>query len=185
MARVEPEELYRPFRKPQTDQRGCDAEGCAEEGLYRAPVSRHQLNQYYWFCLDHVRDYNRAWNYFSVLTPEEVEMLVREDTVWQRPTWRFAGKGQARYEKGPDMEDPYGFFGEDEAQPRAKAPDTAENRALAALGLGPGVTFEEVRSRYRLLAKTHHPDANGGDKAAEERLKDINQAYATLKAVYS
>ncbi|MEJ2027933.1 MAG: hypothetical protein P8X52_10985 [Limibacillus sp.] len=101
MARVEPEELYRPFRKPQTDQRGCDAEGCAEEGLYRAPVSRHQLNQYYWFCLDHVRDYNRAWNYFSGLTPEEVEMLVREDTValpplGQDPPPRRQWRGQGR-----------------------------------------------------------------------------------------
>ena len=145
-------------------------------------MSRQQLNDYYWFCLDHVRDYNRAWNYFSGLTPEEVEMLVREDTVWQRPTWRYAG-GQSRHEKGPRMNDPFGFFGEDE--PKAAAPDTEENKALVTLGLAPGVTFEEVRRRYRVLVKTHHPDANGGDKAAEERLKIINRAYATLKAVYS
>ncbi len=184
MARAEPEELYRPFRKPQTDQRCCDAEGCVGEGLYRAPKSRDRLNDYYWFCLDHVRDYNRAWNYFAGLTADEVETLVREDTVWQRPTWRFAG-GQSRHEKGPGFDDPFRFFGEEEAEPRAKAPDTEENRALATLGLAPGVTFEEVRTRYRLLAKTHHPDANGGDKEAEERLKVINRAYATLKAVYS
>ena len=143
-------------------------------------MSRQQLNDYYWFCLDHVRDYNRAWNYFSGLTPEEVEMLVREDTVWQRPTWRYAG-GQSRHDPRPAHRADAGH----EAEPKAAAPDTEENKALVTLGLAPGVTFEEVRRRYRVLVKTHHPDANGGDKAAEERLKIINRAYATLKAVYS
>jgi curved DNA-binding protein CbpA len=35
-----------------------------------------------------------------------------------------------------------------------------------------------------VLVKLHHPDAHGGDKVAEEKLKIINQAYATLKASY-
>ncbi|MFO1060844.1 MAG: DnaJ domain-containing protein, partial [Dongiaceae bacterium] len=35
--------------------------------------------------------------------------------------------------------------------------------------------------RYKSLVKRLHPDANGGDKAAEERLKHINLAYSTLK----
>jgi curved DNA-binding protein CbpA len=39
-----------------------------------------------------------------------------------------------------------------------------------------------LKARYKVLVKMHHPDAHGGDKAAEERLKIINQAYATLKA---
>ena len=40
---------------------------------------------------------------------------------------------------------------------------------------------QEFRARYRALVKRLHPDANGGDKAAEERLKVVNQAYSTLK----
>lgn len=39
----------------------------------------------------------------------------------------------------------------------------------------------EVKRRYKELAKQLHPDVNGGDLAAEERLKRINQAYAVLK----
>lgn len=185
MARYESEHIHKPFQKAQPEVRRCDAQGCEEEGLYRAPVSRDRLRDYYWFCLDHVRDYNRAWNYFSGLSPEEVEMLVRDDTVWQRPTWRFAGKGEPRYEKGPDYNDPYGFFGQEEREARPQAPQTEEGKALATLGLSPEATFEEIRGRYRVLVKLHHPDANGGDKEAEERLKVINRAYATLKAVYS
>jgi curved DNA-binding protein CbpA len=45
-----------------------------------------------------------------------------------------------------------------------------------------GVTPEQIKARYKELVKLHHPDANGGDKAAEERLKSINQAYTFLKA---
>jgi curved DNA-binding protein CbpA len=46
------------------------------------------------------------------------------------------------------------------------------------------LTAVRVKARYHALVKQHHPDAHGGDKAAEEKLKIINQAYATLKASY-
>jgi DnaJ-class molecular chaperone len=57
-----------------------------------------------------------------------------------------------------------------------------EARALAILDLRPPVNLEEVKARYKALVKKLHPDANGGDKSAEERLKVVNQAYSTLKA---
>lgn len=41
-------------------------------------------------------------------------------------------------------------------------------------------TASEIKGKYRELAKTYHPDRNQGDKAAEERLKEINVAYDTL-----
>ena len=44
---------------------------------------------------------------------------------------------------------------------------------------------QEVKRRYKALAKTLHPDTNGGSKKAEERLKHVNQAYSTLKALFS
>lgn len=36
--------------------------------------------------------------------------------------------------------------------------------------------------RYKQLVKRFHPDANGGDKAAEERFKEISEAYSYLKS---
>jgi curved DNA-binding protein CbpA len=41
----------------------------------------------------------------------------------------------------------------------------------------------ELKSRYKEFVKKLHPDVNGGDPAAEDRLKEINQAYAALKKV--
>ena len=58
---------------------------------------------------------------------------------------------------------------------------TVEEKALSAMDLSPPVTLERLKARYKELVKRLHPDANGGDQAAEERLKSVNQAYATLK----
>ena len=61
---------------------------------------------------------------------------------------------------------------------------SAREQALAVFDLEPPVTELRLKARYKVLVKQHHPDAHGGDKAAEEKLKIINQAYATLKASY-
>jgi DnaJ-class molecular chaperone len=48
------------------------------------------------------------------------------------------------------------------------------------LGVPRGATEEEIRNEYRKLARKHHPDVNPGDKSAEDRFKEINEAYQVL-----
>src|SRR3546814_20080544 len=72
---------------PKSEARRCDHPGCPGTGEFRAPKSRDRLTDYFWFCLDHVREYNKSWNYYSGLSDNEVERMIRYDTVWQRPTW--------------------------------------------------------------------------------------------------
>jgi molecular chaperone DnaJ len=48
------------------------------------------------------------------------------------------------------------------------------------LGLKRSAGDKEIKSAYRKLARKHHPDVNPGDKAAEERFKEINRAYEVL-----
>ncbi len=50
------------------------------------------------------------------------------------------------------------------------------------LGLEPGATDEQVKKAYRTLAKKYHPDLNPGDKAAEQKMKEINDAYDRIKS---
>lgn len=49
-----------------------------------------------------------------------------------------------------------------------------------SLGLGRNASQEEIRDAFRKLARQHHPDANQGDPGAEEKFKEINEAYQVL-----
>jgi len=177
-----------PYRKPRAyapdpDAPGhaCDAPDCLAAGEYRAPKSRTNLREFYWFCLPHVREYNASWDYYQGMSPGEIEAQLRSDTSWQRPSWPLGRLGAtARLEQ--TLEDSLHFtFGSKTASPpKPKAP--AELReALEVLGLAWPVSMATVKSTYKKLAKRHHPDANGGNKASEEILKTINLAYATLR----
>jgi DnaJ-domain-containing protein 1 len=188
-------------RKPFTDflpslpesgdrPKRCDSPGCEEPGEYRAPRVRNDLDSYYLFCLEHVREYNAAWNYCSGMNEDEIEHQIRADVTWRRPTWPFgAGSGFAnrarrKFSLGAFAADNWteaGWTGAEERKGHRPRPGSPQERALAVLDLNSPVTQEAIKARYKNLVKRHHPDANGGDKEAEERLKIINQAYSTLK----
>ncbi len=174
----------------------CDAPTCTGAGEFRAPRSRENLSSFYWFCLDHVRAYNKQWNYYAGMNEAEVEQQIRFDTTWWRPTWPMgplSSGGGRGHTAGTYFH--YGAFGPDQwdeqpAQASSRKnpdgggwrpqPGSPEAKAIAIFDLESPVTREDVKIRYKELVKRHHPDANGGDKDAEERLKIINQAYSTL-----
>ena len=72
----------------ETSTRGCEHTGCEEAGQYRAPKSPDILDDFFWFCKDHVREYNLKWNFFHGNTEEELAVRAaaildeeRNDTV--------------------------------------------------------------------------------------------------------
>ena len=178
----------------------CDHPGCNAGGDFRAPKSRLELNSYRWFCLEHVRAYNSAWNYYAGMSEPEIEAEIRRATVWDRPSWRLGQLHAPAY--GARVRDPFGFYnGTDSRADHRKDHDgahrtngrhagsaaraaSARDQALAVFDLDPPFTALRLKARYKVLVKQHHPDAHGGDKVFEEKLKIINQAYATLKASY-
>ncbi|HTZ37714.1 MAG TPA: J domain-containing protein [Stellaceae bacterium] len=178
--------------EPHPPERPCDHPGCEAGGDYRAPRSRLDLHHYYWFCLDHVRGYNAAWNYYAGMSEGEIEDEIRRDTVWQRPSWKLGQRHGPAYEAR--MRDPFGVYGRQDGKEGAgRRPGSdaaaraasAREQALAVFDMDPPFTATTLKARYKVLVKLHHPDAHGGDKQAEEKLKIINQAYSTLKASYS
>jgi hypothetical protein len=198
MARARLNPLFAEAAETQARSRlrRCEAEGCAEAGEFRAPKSRDQLNDYRWFCLDHVRAYNKQWDYYAGMAADEIEAHIRRDTTWQRPTWPLGGGATGRLRDDIRVHDPFGVFGggfgptgageEERAEMfRRRRPATPEEKAAAVLDLTLPVSLAEVKKQYKQLVKRHHPDANGGAKDAEERLKSINEAYATLRASLS
>ena len=153
------------------ERRLCEWPACKSDGEYRAPRSRSQLREFRWFCLDHVRAYNQSWNFFSGLNEAQIEEIRRRDTVWDRPSWPLGSSPNAQR-----FEDPLGLFGE-----MGKArPHTPRDAALAQLGLDQFASADHIKSRYKFLAKKHHPDANGGSKKAEKKFMAIQEAYDLL-----
>lgn len=187
MAKANPDRLKSDSLESRPSLRVCDHPGCAEGGEYRAPRSRDRLGDYFWFCLEHVREYNKSWNYYAGMSDAEVEADLRRTTTWDRPTWRFGlGDAAARGQTFRRVRDPFGVFDDDGADdirtgPARPSSLSPEGRAFAVMALEPPLTLEQLKRRYKELVKKHHPDANGGDRDAEERLKSINEAYTTLR----
>jgi DnaJ domain len=160
-------------------RRCCAWPGCDSEGDYRAPRSRDRLREFQWLCLEHVREFNRSWDFFAGMSQSEIDGHRRDDVTWHRPTWRY-GTAFGFTDRWRDV---FGLFGEEArgAGPRRPArPRSKAEEMMSRLELADGFTLAELKRRYKRLAKQHHPDLHGGDKAAEERLKLINEAYTYL-----
>jgi hypothetical protein len=165
--------------------RRCEHPGCAEAGLFRAPRDR-SLRDFLWFCLPHVRDYNKAWDFYKGLGPAEIEAALRADTAWQRPSWPLGRLGGAGRFDPELLRDPFSVLGQEAPTPRRRQREAVQvppelRAALDLLDLGWPIDQVDLRTRYKELAKRYHPDATGGDRSAEDKLKDINRAYSLLK----
>jgi hypothetical protein len=189
--------------KPDQDRRlrqqhpPCEWPGCAGAATHRAPKGRNRENEYWRFCLDHVREYNHSYNFFAGMSTDDIAKYQREAVIGHRPTWKMGmngGKptGRSRAARfGPAFEgagDPFELFGDAQNGDHLKRRETrvirnAERRALDALGFEGAATTTEIKVRFKELAKRYHPDANGGDRSSEERLREIIQAYNYLKSV--
>ncbi|HEY9163891.1 MAG TPA: J domain-containing protein [Magnetovibrio sp.] len=168
--------------------RGCAWPGCADSGEFHAPKSPRDLAEHVWLCAEHIREHNKTWNYFDGMTDAEVEAAVRDDTVWQRPTWKLGSKPSVNTAKrfaNARFRDDFGLFDDHgdhtpDTKQRTFAPGTPEAKAFATLDLDIPVTLEALKARYKQLVKRHHPDANAGAKAAEEKFKEIVSAYQVV-----
>ena len=185
--------------EPQRESREptCERAGCAASGLYRAPKGRGREGQHWRFCLDHVREYNASYNYFAGMSDDAVAAYQKDAIVGHRPTWSMGVNGSkpAHTEahaaaRDWDYADPLGTLraeGLEEtrrARPEPKRPryGALVMKALDILGLDETADAAAIKAQYKALVKRFHPDAHGGDRSFEERLRDIIKAHGTLKA---
>ncbi|MCT8268248.1 J domain-containing protein [Afifella sp. JA880] len=188
-------------KKPKQEERAtrvCEAEGCNAPATHRAPKGRDAEGEYFWFCLEHVRAYNKSYNYFAGLDDNDVQSFQKESIIGHRPTWRMGSNarsdegprpgGRAKYGFTGKTDDPFHLFGDGfrsrpSEEPTRRTVRNMERKSLATLGLDETAGPDEVKARYKTLVKRHHPDANGGDRSLEEKLREIIQAYSYLKSV--
>jgi len=183
--------------KKRKDERpasvACEWPGCAAAGAYRAPKGRRAEGQYHSFCLDHVKDYNRTYNYFAGMDDDDIAGFQKSAATGHRPTWKLGQNSWAEFNGGKlrssafrrAARDPFDLLGGEAAaaeQPRKRMVRSLERKALDTLGLEESATADQIKTQYKLLVKRFHPDANGGSRAMEDRFREIIQAYDLLRA---
>jgi hypothetical protein len=168
--------------------RACGIKGCEEEGAYRVPKSREQLSTYVWLCLRHAREHNEKWDYFKGMSDAEIAHFQEEAIIGHRPTWPI-GKRAAGIPGGHGsyhVEDGFAVFNDVSEPQQARRPERVvtglQRQAFDVLNLETSATLNEIKARYKELVKRFHPDANGGDRGTEERLKQVIKAYGVLRA---
>ena len=179
-------------RPAEPTESKCQWEGCSNAATHRAPMGRDFEGQYLRFCFDHVREYNKTYNYFTGLDDEQVARFQKDALTGHRPTWTMGvnrwgneaplnggdprNAADARIRSRLNGQRAGGRTGD-----RARKLKTLEAKAFDDLGLPHNATPEAIKARYKDLVKRHHPDANGGDRSTEDRLRQIIQAYKFLK----
>jgi curved DNA-binding protein CbpA len=175
----------------------CAWKGCQSPGLYRAPRGRGQEGRFHLLCLDHIREFNASYNYFDGWSNAEVEAYQKNNATGHRTTWKVGANAWAHGtrtgaihtgEGWRTANDPHSFFawrsargGEDSALDARRRLKPLELKALETLNLAVEAGRMEIKARFKELVKRHHPDANGGDKRSEDKLREIIQAYNYLK----
>lgn len=171
----------------------CDHAGCKEPGQFRAPKGRDLEGQFFNFCVEHVRAYNASYDYFRGMSPEALVEYQKSASTGHRPTWSIGANGakgdagKAEAFKSADHDDPFDLFapvGKRKRQapkPEARPLKNVERQSFEIMDLDVSATSVQIRARYKELVKRLHPDANGGDRGSEGKLREIIQAYKYLR----
>ncbi|NOW43994.1 hypothetical protein FHW96_000121 [Novosphingobium sp. SG751A] len=177
-------------------QRSCEWPGCEEAGEFRAPGVKASgfdgPGHYRWFCLEHIRAFNAGYDYFEGMSPEEIWAAQSPIHGWEQETRAF--RPTAGIDSAPrwaDFADPLDAISQRArrakeamrpmAWPDGRIASPEEKRALDTLGLGVDADRRELRVRYSDLLHRYHPDRNGGDRAHENKLQQVVEAYQMLR----
>lgn len=173
----------------ETSTRVCEKPDCREAGKYRAPKNPDVLDDFYWFCKDHVREYNLGWNFFDGTTEAEINAQQSKDRVWERETSSMKKSDEQRAWARLGVDDPHQVLGVNATRNPGKSitgstrklPAT-ERKAIDILEAKDHWSKPEIRKAYKKLIKVLHPDMNGGDRSQEEQLGEVVWAWDTIKS---
>ena len=162
----------------------CDWNNCNEIGEYKAPIEKDNSKKYRMLCLNHVKEFNKNWNYFSGMNDEQVINFLKSDMTWHKPTQSFSSSDNFfKVLWNNTLRDEYDqdkFKGDFNHMRQFKF-DHKDIKAFGILGISVGLKWEKIQEKFKLLVKKFHPDMNSGNKKYEEKLKLITLAYTQLK----
>jgi preprotein translocase subunit Sec63 len=165
----------------------CDWNNCLNEGSYKAPVEKDNSKKFRMLCLNHVKEFNKNWNYFQGMDDNQIYEFIKSDMTWHKPTqsfsssdnffkilWNNALKSEFNKNKLNVKFDHMNQF-------KFNHNDV---KAFSILGVSIGIEWGKVQKKFKKLVKKFHPDMNSGNKKYEDKLKIITLAYTQLKNTY-
>ncbi len=175
------------FEKETFSQvRICNKNDCNNPGVYKAPKSKSELNNYIWFCEQHIKEYNKDWNYCKDMSQNEIEKHIQLDTIGWRPTWNFSTSNFKIKNFEKIFNNYFNFFKKNKKEYFKKNKNKKLEKSLKIFNLNNNeLTIKIINEKYKKLVKKYHPDKNKGNIKYEEKLKEINQAFEEIKKVFN
>ena len=161
----------------------CDWENCDQIGDYRAPIERDNSKKYRLLCLEHIKIFNKKWNYFSNMSDREIEYFVKSDLTWHKATKSFSSSDNFfNILWNNALEDKLNIFkSENFNEYKRTQLSNTDRDAFDAMELKYDAKWEEIQKQFKTLVKKYHPDKNQGSRKFEDKLKKITLAYSQLK----
>ena len=165
----------------------CDWNNCSEEGAYKAPIEKDNSKKFRLLCLDHIKEFNKNWNYFAGMNDDQVYDFIKSDMTWHKPTQSFSSPDnffKILWNNALMDEMNKSKLNIQSDNTRKFKFDHKDVKAFSILGLSVGLKWEKIQEKFKKLVKKFHPDMNSGNKKFEDKLKIITLAYTQLKNTY-
>jgi len=161
----------------------CDWENCNEIGKYKAPKEKDNSKNFRLLCLEHIKIFNKNWNYFENMNSDEIEFFLKSDATWHKTTKSFGSSDNFfNILWNNALDDKLNIFKSQNFKEFKKAKISQTDRdALEVMELNEAAKWEEIQLKFKNLVKKYHPDKNHGNKKFEDKLKKITLAYSQLK----
>ena len=162
----------------------CEWKNCNKKGEFRAPIEKDNSKKYKWLCEEHIKLFNKSWNYFEGMNQNEIENFLKSDLTWHRPTQKFDSSDNFfNILWNNALDDKFTFYKKDKNFNNLKNKKLSEKDkdAFIIMGLEFSADWPIVQKKFKMLVKKFHPDRNSGNKLFEDKLKKITLAYSHLK----
>jgi len=164
----------------------CEWNNCKENGEYKAPLEKDNSKNYKWLCEEHIKLFNKNWNYFEGMQQTEIENFLKSDLTWHRPTQKFGSSDNFfNILWNNALNDKFNFFKQEKNinELNGKKLTEKDKDAFRIMDLELNVNWQTIQKRFKILVKRLHPDRNSGNKQYEDKLKKITLAYSHLKVI--
>ena len=164
----------------------CEWDNCKESGEFKAPLERDNSKNHRWLCEEHIKLFNKKWDYFDGMCQNEIEDFLKSDLTWHRPTQKFGSSDNFfSILWNNALNDNFSFFKKEKIINSfgGKKLNEKDKDAFKIMGLEINAGWPIIQKKFKTLVKKFHPDRNAGNKQFEDKLKKITLAYSHLKLI--